>query len=53
MQHCDLFHTYSPMNQREEKEFLLHYAPRKERKAIRKRRKAAKRTQIANQITSM
>jgi hypothetical protein len=31
------------MNEREEEEFLLHYGPRKERKAIKKRRKAEKR----------
>jgi len=31
------------MNHREEEEFLLHYGPRKERKAIRNRRKAEKR----------
>ena len=43
MQHGHLFHTYSSMNQREEEEFLLHYGPRKERKAIKTRRKVEKR----------
>jgi len=36
------------MNQREEEEFLLLYGPRKERKAIKKRRKAEKQAEKEN-----
>jgi hypothetical protein len=35
------------MNKHEEEEFLLHYGPRKERKALKKRLKAAKRAKNA------
>jgi hypothetical protein len=43
MQHFEPFYTYMSMNQREQEEFLLHYGPRKERKAIKARREAEKR----------
>ena len=51
--YSSLFHIYSSMNQREQEEFLLHYGPRKERKAIKKRRKAARRAQAPDQPTRL
>jgi hypothetical protein len=51
MQHCHPFHIYASMNRREQEEFLLHYGPRKERKAIKSRRKAEKRARkLTNQF---
>jgi hypothetical protein len=37
------------MNKHEEEEFLVHYGPRKERKALKKRQKAEKRAKEAHE----
>lgn len=49
--YSSLFHLYSSMNQCEQEEFHLHFGTRTERKAIKERRKAARRARnLTNQL---